>query len=83
MKYENQSVLDKTNVEIGKTYLLGELPAGIAFQLGRGLYTTVTHPKYNLVVRNCAAAPAEVWNITLKRSHRVAYRQKVKVMGKG
>jgi len=83
MRYENQSVLAPERVEIGKSYLLGELPSGITFQLGRGNFQTMTHPKYNLVARNCSAAAAQVWNSTAGRIHRVAYRQRVKVVGKG
>jgi|GEM_PF-3984826 len=82
MKYENQSVLSPEKIELGKSYLLGELPAGIAFQLGRGSFKTMTHPKYNLVARNCSGAHAQVWNTTFGRIHRIAYRQRVKVVGK-
>jgi hypothetical protein len=83
MKYENKSVLTPDKVEIGKSYLLGELPCGISFKLGSGIFSTVTYPKYNLVVRNCLQKrPAEVWNIQASKTHRVMYRQRVKVVGK-
>lgn len=82
MKYENPTVLELESVEPGKNYYVGELPAGIPFQLGRGRFETVTYPPYKVVSRNCAGGKAEVWNIRAGKLHKVAYRQKVKVLAK-
>jgi hypothetical protein len=81
MKYENPHVLATAKVEIGKSYLLAELPAGIRFRLGGGIFRTVIPPKYNLVSRNCQGGQAEVWNERKQGSHRIAYRKKVRVIG--
>jgi hypothetical protein len=81
MKYSNPTVLSVDKVEIGKSYLLAELPAGILFRFGSGTFRTVLPPKYNIVARNCQGAPAEVWNENRKEGHRVAYKKKVKVIG--
>jgi hypothetical protein len=81
MKYSNPTVLSVDKVEIGKSYLLAELPAGILFRFGSGTFRTVLPPKYNIVARNCQGAPAEVWNEGKRDHHRVAYRQKVRVVG--
>ena len=81
MKYLNPHVLPPNKVEPGKSYLLGELPAGIRFLFGSGVFRTVLPPKYNLVSRNCQGAPAEVWNEGKQEGHRIAYRKKVRVIG--
>lgn len=83
MKYPNPSVLTPDQVEPGKSYYVGELPAGIPFKLGSGQFETVTYPPYKVVARNCAGGKAEVWNIRAGKLHKVAYRQKVRVIKKG
>lgn len=81
MKYSNPTVLQPNAIQIGESYLVAELPAGIRFRLGSGIFRTVLHPKHNLVARNCQSAPAEVWNERKGDHHRVAYKQKVRVIG--
>ncbi|HLI93226.1 MAG TPA: hypothetical protein VKU83_06440 [Puia sp.] len=80
MKYVNPTVLEPDQVESGKSYYVGELPAGIPFQLGRGRFETVTYPPYKVVSRNCAGGKAEVWNTRAGKLHKVAYRQRVKAL---
>lgn len=81
--YQNLSVLLAGQVEIGKVYLLAQLPAGITFLHDRKRFKTMAPPKYNTAAMTCGnSSSSEVWHLAAQRTDRVGYREEVKVVAK-
>lgn len=81
--YQNLTVLQVNQVEIGKTYLLAQLPAGITFLHCRKRFKTMAPPKYNTAAMTCGnSSRSEVWHLAGQRTDKVGYREQVRVVEK-